>query len=50
MRRARVLLQFVLNTSRDVGDLRDLLTGLYDDVFVDLVIRSPAYVPGQSFE
>jgi hypothetical protein len=45
--RARV--QFVLNTSRDVGDLRELLSALYDDVFVEHVVKSPCYVPGQPF-
>lgn len=42
-------LKFVLNTSRDVGDLRDMLTTLYNDAFVDCVIKSPSYVPGQPF-
>ncbi len=41
--------QFVLNTSRDVGELREMLATLYDDVFVDCVIKSPAYLPGQPF-
>lgn len=41
--------QFVLNTSRDVGDLRELLSTLYDDVFVEHVVKSPCYVPGRPF-
>lgn len=41
--------QIVLNTSRDVGDLRDQLALLYDDVFVEHVIKSPIYQPGQPF-
>ena len=39
----------MLNTSRDVGDLRDQLALLYDEVFVERVVKSPVYQPGQSF-
>ena len=43
-------MQFVLNTSREVGDLREQMANLYDDVFVEHVIKSPAYQPGQPFQ
>ncbi|KAJ9530300.1 hypothetical protein QJQ45_023586 [Haematococcus lacustris] len=39
--------KIVLNTSREAGDLRELLAALYDELLVERVLKSPAYVPGQ---
>ena len=39
--------QIILNTSRDVGDLREQIGTFYDDIFVQYAIKSPAYDPGQ---
>lgn len=41
--------KFVLNTSRDGGDLSEVLTQAYDEVFVEYVIKHPLYTPGQPF-
>jgi hypothetical protein len=39
----------VLNTSPDVGDLRELMASIYDDLYVEYVVRNPLYTPGQPF-
>jgi hypothetical protein len=46
----RVLLQMVLNTSPDVGDLREVMNYIYEDIYVEYVVRNPLYVPGQPFK
>mmetsp|Transcript_33678 Transcript_33678/g.74582 ORF Transcript_33678/g.74582 Transcript_33678/m.74582 type:complete len:165 (+) Transcript_33678:139-633(+) len=38
--------KIVLNTSREAGDMRELLSTLYDDLFVEHVVKNPAYTPG----
>ncbi len=38
--------QLVLNTSRDVGDLREVLAALYDELLVERLVKNPAYTPG----
>ena len=43
-------LQVILNTSREVGDLRELLNTIYDDLFVEYVVKNPSYSPGQAFQ
>ncbi|GLI70912.1 hypothetical protein VaNZ11_015939 [Volvox africanus] len=40
----------VLNTHREAPDLTDVLQALYDDIFVEYVVKNPLYVPGQSFQ
>jgi hypothetical protein len=40
----------VLNTSPDVGDLREAMAFIYDELFVEYVVRNPLYVPGQPFK
>lgn len=42
--------QMVLNTSPDVGDLREAMAFIYDELFVEYVVRNPLYVPGQPFK
>lgn len=39
--------QIILNTSREVGPLEDVLQYIYDDILVEYVMKSPLYVPGQ---
>jgi hypothetical protein len=43
-------LQLVLNTHREAPDLTDVLQALYDDIFVEYVVKNPLYVPGQPFQ
>jgi hypothetical protein len=45
-----VLLQIVLNTSPDVGDLREVMSYIYSEIFVVYVIKNPLYLPGQPFQ
>lgn len=45
-----VWLQMVLNTSPDVGDLREVMNFIYEDIYVEYVVRNPLYVPGQPFK
>lgn len=42
--------QMVLTTSREIGDLSEVLQALYDDIFVEYVVKSPQYQPGQPFQ
>lgn len=42
--------QMVLNTSPDVGDLREVMNYIYEDIYVEYVVRNPLYVPGQPFK
>ena len=46
----RACVQIMLNTSREIGDLSDVLQSLYDDIFVEYVVKSPQYTPGQPFQ
>ena len=39
----------VLNTTPDVGDLRELLSSIYDDIYGEYVARNPLYTPGTPF-
>lgn len=41
--------KLALNTTRDIGDLRDLLLML-NDLLVDRVVKSPTYEPGAPFK
>lgn len=45
-----VVTQMVLNTSPDVGDLREVMNYIYKDIYVEYVVRNPLYVPGQPFK
>ncbi len=45
-----LLLQMVLNTSPDVGDLREVMNYIYEDIYVEYVVRNPLYMPGQPFK
>lgn len=40
----------VLNTSPDAGDLRDVMSYIYDEIYVEYVVKNPLYTPGQPFE
>lgn len=42
--------QMVLNTSRDSGDLTELMQFVYEEIFVECVIKHPLYKPGQPFQ
>lgn len=42
--------QMVLNTSPDVGDLREVMNYIYEEIYVEYVVRNPLYVPGQPFK
>jgi trafficking protein particle complex subunit 1 len=42
--------QMVLNTSSDVGNLKEALGYIYDDVFVEFVVKNPLYNPGEPFQ
>lgn len=41
--------QIILNTSPDVGDLREVMSYVYDEIFVEYVIKNPLYTRGQPF-
>lgn len=43
-------LQFVLNTSPDVGDLREVMAFLYEQIYVEYVVQNPLYTPGEPFQ
>ncbi|GIL90691.1 hypothetical protein Vretimale_15775 [Volvox reticuliferus] len=43
-------IKLVLNTHREAPDLTDVLQALYDDIFVEYVVKNPMYVPGQPFQ
>eukprot|EP00198_Chlamydomonas_reinhardtii_P006183 XP_001695519.1 component of TRAPP complex [Chlamydomonas reinhardtii] len=42
-------IKLVLNTHREAPDLSDVLQSLYDDIFVEYVVKNPTYNPGQPF-
>ncbi len=42
--------QLVLNTHREAPDLTDILQALYDDIFVEYVVKNPMYIVGQPFQ
>lgn len=41
--------QLILNTSPDVGDLREVLGYIYDEIYAEYVAKNPLYQPGQPF-
>lgn len=43
-------IKMVLNTSPDVGDLREVMNYIYEEIYVEYVVRNPLYVPGQPFK
>lgn len=45
-----VLLQFVLNTSPDVGDLREVMAYIYEHIYVEYVTKNPLYSLGDPFQ
>ena len=42
-------MQIVLNTSPEVGDLREHLSTIYGSIYVEYVLKNPVYVPGKPF-
>lgn len=40
----------MLNTSPDVGDLREVMAHLYQQIYVEYVIKNPLYTPGERFQ
>jgi|APGre2960657404_1045060.scaffolds.fasta_scaffold184146_1 hypothetical protein len=42
-------LRLVLNTSPEAGDLRDVLSYVYEELYVGTMLRNPAYIPGRPF-
>jgi hypothetical protein len=40
----------VLNTSPDVGDMREVLNFVYSDIYVEYIVKNPLYVPGSPFQ
>uniref|UniRef100_A0A383VJ06 Trafficking protein particle complex subunit n=1 Tax=Tetradesmus obliquus TaxID=3088 RepID=A0A383VJ06_TETOB len=43
-------IKVVLNTSPDVGDLRDVMSYIYDEIFVEYVVKNPLYTRGTPFK
>eukprot|EP00879_Flechtneria_rotunda_P003539 GHRR01003773.1.p1 GENE.GHRR01003773.1~~GHRR01003773.1.p1 ORF type:complete len:160 (+),score=34.65 GHRR01003773.1:255-734(+) len=43
-------IKMVLNTSPDVGDLREVMSYVYDDIYVEYVVKNPLYTPGEPFK
>lgn len=43
-------IKIVLNTSPDVGNLSDALYYIYDDAFVEYVVKNPLCNPGEPFQ
>ena len=41
--------QIVLNTGPDAGDLRDHLNYIYGAIYMECVLKNPAYTPGRPF-
>ena len=39
----------MLNTGPDAGDLRDHLNYIYGAIYVECVLKNPAYTPGRPF-
>lgn len=44
------LLQIVLNTSPDVGDLREVMATIYSSIYVEHVVKNPLYQLGEPFK
>jgi hypothetical protein len=42
--------QIVLNTSPDVGDLREAMSTIYSSIYVENVVKHPLYSPGEPFK
>jgi hypothetical protein len=40
----------VLNTSPDVGDLREVMSFVYDEIYVEYIAKNPLHSPGQPFQ
>lgn len=43
-------IKILFNTSPDVGDIRDVMNAIYDDIFVEYVVKNPLYNPKQPFQ
>ncbi len=41
--------QIVLNTGAEAGDMRDHLNYIYGAIYVECVLKNPAYTPGRAF-
>eukprot|EP00873_Tetraselmis_striata_P043359 jgi/Tetstr1/463623/TSEL_008485.t1 len=41
--------KIVLNTSPNVGDLREAMSTIYSSIYVDHVVKHPLYSPGEPF-
>jgi len=41
--------QIVLNTGAEAGDMRDHLNYIYGAIYVECVLKNPAYTPGRPF-
>lgn len=42
-------IKIVLNTSPDVGDLREAMSTIYSSIYVENVVKHPLYSPGEPF-
>ncbi|KAL4545723.1 hypothetical protein Ndes2526B_g00374 [Nannochloris sp. 'desiccata'] len=42
-------LKFVLNTGPALGNMDDHLQYIYKNFYVELVVKNPAYIPGEAF-
>lgn len=40
----------MLNTSPNVGDLREAMSTIYSSIYVDHVVKHPLYSPGEPFK
>ncbi len=45
-----LVLQMVLNTSADAGDLREVMNFVYDEIYVEYIVKNPLHTPGQAFQ
>lgn len=43
-------IKVVLNTSPEVGDLRNVTNYIYEEIYVGTVLKNPLYLPGQPFK
>jgi hypothetical protein len=46
---SRLTLQFILNTGPALGNMDDHLQYIYKNLYVELVVKNPAYIPGEAF-
>ncbi|KAK9830703.1 hypothetical protein WJX74_003280 [Apatococcus lobatus] len=42
-------IKIILNTSPEIGDLRDHLSTIYGSIYVEYVLKNPVYMPGKPF-